>query len=243
MKYRFEYTIQYSDVDASRHLRLCDLERYLLESAGSSAARLGIGTAYLAERYDAAWVLTRFSILMDYLPSYNDTIIIETWIEGNAHMLSMRNYRIYIRKNDEEFLIGRSSSVWTLLNLTTRQVDTAAFADPAWEGKIDGEKLDIPRAGRIGLIEEPTSVMPHTIRYTDLDFNGHCNSVKYLQFMLNACDSLTAQYPVRLDINYAKEVHKGEQTSVRVLESEGKVQYCILNEQGEISCTALISKL
>lgn len=243
MKYRFEYTINYSDVDASRHLRLTDLERYILETACLNAERLGLGTQRLLEQYNAAWVLTRMSLTMDYLPTYNETLVIETWIEGNAHMLSIRNFRLYIKKDDEELPIGQCSTIWTLINLTSRQVDIAAFADPAWASCIDGERLSLPRAPRLGLIDEPTGRMPHTIRYSDLDFNGHCNSVKYLQFMLNACDKLTGLFPVRLDMNYAKEVHKSEQTEVRFIEQDDRVQYCLLTEQGEISCTALISKL
>lgn len=243
MKHRFEYTIQYANVDASRHMRLCDLQHYVLETAGMSASRAGLSTDMLVEKYNATWVLTRMSIMVDYLPKYEDTIIIETWIEGNAHMFSMRNFRIYLKKGEEEFLIGKCSSVWTLINLTSRQVDMAAFKDPVWEHIIDGEKLDIPRAARLGAIELPTSVMPHTIQYTDLDYNNHCNSIKYLQFMLNACDALTATYPVRLDINYVKEVHKGESIRTQVLQEADRVQYCILTDAGEISCTALITKL
>lgn len=242
MKYFYEYPIQKSDVDASRHIRLCDLERYLLETAGTSADRLGLGTNRLLEIYNTTWVLTRLSIMMDYLPTYDDTLVVETWIEGNAHMLSMRNFRLYVKKDEGNLLIGKCSSIWTLINLESRQVDIAAFKDSAWDNAIDGERLDLPRAPRLGKIDEPTSVMPHTIRYSDLDFNNHCNSVKYLQFMLNACDALTGIFPIRLDMNYAKEVHKGEPTTICVLQSEKQVQYCMLNENDEISCTALLSR-
>lgn len=242
MKYFYEYPVQKSDVDASRHIRLCDLERYLLETAGTSADRLGLGTNRLLEIYNTTWVLTRLSIMMDYLPTYDDTLVVETWIEGNAHMLSMRNFRLYVKKDEGNLLIGKCSSIWTLINMDSRQVDIAAFKDSAWDNAIDGERLEMPRAPRLGKIDEPTSVMPHTIRYSDLDFNNHCNSVKYLQFMLNACDALTGSFPIRLDMNYAKEVHKGEPTTISVLQSENQVQYCMLNENDEISCTALLSR-
>ena len=243
MKTRHTYKIQYADSDASRHIRLSDLERYLLEAGGESADTMDIGTDYLVAQYNCAWVLTRMTVIMDYLPCYLDTITIETWVEQNAHMLSIRNYRIYIEKDGAEKLIGSCNSVWTLLNLDTRAVDTRCFGDPHWEGIIDGEKLNLPRASRLGRIAEPTSRMPHTIHYTDLDYNNHCNSCKYTQFMLNACDSLTATYPIRLDINYSHEVHKGEHITVDVEETPDTIKYCILTEQGEISCTGMLSKI
>ncbi len=249
MKQKYHFEIPYYDVDNTRHLRLTDLERYLLEAAGNAADSLGLGTNAILEKYNTAWVLTRLSVQMDYLPVAHDELIIETWIEGNAHMLSMRNFRLYIVKNEHEYKIGEGASIWTLLNLDTRLVDVKAFADPVWERCIDGEKVSLGRAARMGRIEQPTSSMPHTIRYSDLDFNNHCNSAKYLQFMLNADDRLTGTYPVRLDINYAKEVYKGDATHVDVLATNDEngdlksLQYCIVTPGDEVSCTALITKM
>lgn len=242
MKCNFRYTIKYSEVDASRHLRLSDLECYLLESAGLAADQLGFGTNWLKDKYNCTWVLTRMSVEMEYLPIHGDQIHIETWVEQNIHMFSIRNYRVYLVKDEDEFLIGQATSIWTTLNLTTREVNQV-YDDPIFEGKIAGEKVDLARAPRLGLIAESTSTMRHQIHYSDLDFNNHCNSIKYLQFLLNACDELTGQYPVRLDINYAKEVVKGEQVTIDVdLHKEEKmVNYCLRTEAGDISCTARIA--
>lgn len=242
MKTYHQYTLRYSDTDTSRHIRLCDLERYLLETAGDSADQMGFGTDYILNKCNSAWVLTRVTLMMDYLPQYLEDIEIETWVEGNAHMLSIRNFRIYLLKDGKKELIGKSSTVWTVLNLETRQVDMRVFADAAWEGKIDGEKLDLPRAQRLGRIAEPTANIQHTIHYSDLDYNNHCNSCKYLQFMLNACDSLTGVYPIRVDINYAKEVYKGEHTTIELQETDDCIQYCLLTEKGEVSSTAMLSR-
>lgn len=247
MRTKHSFVLQYSDVDASRHLRLCDLEKYLLESAGASADQMGFGTDLVLEKYNCAWVLTKLSIMMDYLPKYNDEMLVETWVEGNYHMFSIRNFRVYLMKDDHAYKIGEATSAWTLLNLTSRQVEIAAYRDEVWEKVIEGEKIVLPRTSRLGKIESPTSRMQHTIHYTDLDYNNHCNSCKYLQFMLNADDGLTATYPIRLDINYAKEVHKGEHTCIDVLRTMDadaikSVQYCMLTESGDISCTALLHR-
>ena len=252
MRTRHIYKLQYADTDSSRHIRICDLERYLLEAGGESADLMGIGTDYLLKEYNCAWVLTRVSIIMDDLPMYLDKLVIETWVEQNAHMLSIRNYRLYIAEdksvNAETHdysklkLIGQCNSIWTLLNLETRAVDIRCFNDPKWDEIIDGEKLNMPRASRLGHIATPTSTMQHTIHYTDLDYNNHCNSCKYTQFMLNACDALTAQWPVRFDINYSKEVHKGELITVQVEQTKDNIRYCILTEKGEISCTGMLQK-
>ena len=63
MKHLFNFTVQYANVDASRHMRLCDLEHYILEAAGMSASRFGLKTDMLVEKYNATWVLTRLTIV------------------------------------------------------------------------------------------------------------------------------------------------------------------------------------
>ena len=249
MRTKHHYTIQYSDVDASRHLRLSDLEKYLLEAGGVSAERMGFGIDRVLELYNCAWVLIHLTVQMDYLPKYQDEMIIESWVQGNYHMFSIRNYNLYIRKDGEDFLVGRATSTWTLLNMETRQVDTRGFEGGKWDKIVEEVKQDFARSPRLGKIEEPTETLMHTIHYSDLDYNNHCNSCKYLQFMLNANDHLTATYPIRLDINYVKEVYKDERIRVDVLETKDEsgqaqsVQYCLLAEDGDISCTALVQKV
>ncbi len=249
MRTRHHYILQYADVDASRHIRLSDLEKYLLEAGGNSADQMGFGTDVVLEKYNCAWVLIHVTIQMDYLPKYLDEMVIETWVEGNFHMFSNRHYNIYIRKDGEEFLIGRVASMWTLLNMETRQVDTHGFEDSIWDHIVDNTKQEFPRIGRLQKVEDPTTTLMHTIHYSDLDYNNHCNSCKYLQFMLNADDRLTTIYPIRLDINYVKEVYKDEHIRVDVLEKnddEGNLkslQYCLLAEDGGISCTALLQRV
>ena len=71
MRTRHKYILQYADVDASRHIRLSDLEKYLLEAGGVSANQMGFGTDDILARYNCAWVLIHLTIQMDYLPKWH----------------------------------------------------------------------------------------------------------------------------------------------------------------------------
>ena len=115
MKYEYEYEIKYQEVDDRKRLRLYNLENYLLEVAGRVADQLGFGIQVLHPRFGIAnlhpigltWILTRLSVEMDYLPTHNEHIVIETWIEQNIHMLSTRDYRLWLLTPDgERRLIG-----------------------------------------------------------------------------------------------------------------------------------------
>ena len=234
MKYSYEYEIKYQEVDGRKSLRLFNLENYLLEVAGTVADELGFGIAVLHPR-GLTWILTRLSVEMYELPTHCERVRFETWIESNAHMLSTRNFRIY----SGDRLIGICKTVWAILDLQKREI-VNYFDDPIFENAIDGEVLEMPRV-RMTTIPEPTGSMPHKIVYSDIDYNGHCNSCRYLQAMTDAYLPDYYGKKIRLDINYSKEAMLGEEMQIYYLVTDDGVQYQMKNEAGETSCSAKLS--
>lgn len=234
MKYNYEYEIKYQEVDGEKKLRLFNLENYLLEVAGTVADELGFGIARLHPR-GLTWILTRLSVEMYELPTHCQKVRFETWIESNAHMLSTRNFRIYT--GDQ--LIGQCKSVWAVLDMQKREI-VNCFDDPIFADCVDGEVIEMARV-RMTTIPEPTGVVPHRIVYSDIDYNGHCNSCQYLRAMTDAYLPDYYGKKVRLDINYSKEAMLGETLQTYYLISEDGVQYQQKNENGETSCSAKIT--
>lgn len=247
MKYSYEYEIKYQEVDGKKRLRLFNLENYLLEVAGTVADALGFGIAKL-HPMGLTWILTRMSIEMNELPTHCEKVRFETWIESNMHMLSTRDFRIYkctknnvqCTKDEPEWkLIGQVKSVWAVLDLEKREI-VNVFNDPMFEGCVDGEVIEMARV-RMTTIPEPTGVVPHKVVYSDIDYNGHCNSCRYLQAMTDAYLPDYYGKKVRLDISYSKEAMLGETLQTYYLVTEDGVQYQQKNEAGETSCSAKIS--
>lgn len=263
MKYTYEYTIRYMDVDDTKHLRWVALEEYLLEVAGTVADELGFGIAVLHPR-DLTWIITHLSLQMSYMPMPQEHVVFETWIEKNAHMLSTRNYRIYLKPSPDSSrqdwrLIGSCKSVWAVLDMEKREIANI-FSDPIFDGCVDGEVLPMSRSPRMMALTDAPRV-PYIIRYSDLDYNRHCNSCKYLQAMLDAYQPSSmkgwqlAQAPGaancigqesceswRLDIHYAREVYDGEQTTIAYLDEGNLFRYQLLNAEGLTSCSATLSR-
>lgn len=234
MKYSYEYDIKYQEVDGQKKLRLFNLENYLLEVAGRVADELNFGIARL-HPMGLTWILTRLSVEMYEMPTHCEHVRFETWIESNMHMLSTRDFRIY----SGDRLIGQCKSVWAVLDLTKREI-VNIFDDPMFANAIDGEVIDMPRV-RMTTIPEPTGCAPHKIVYSDIDYNGHCNSCRYLQAMTDAYLPDYYGKKVRLDINYSKEAMQGETLQTYYLITEDGVQYQQKNENGETSCSAKIT--
>ncbi len=234
MKYNYEYEIKYQEVDVEKKLRLFNLENYLLEVAGTVADELGFGIANLHPR-GLTWILTRLSVEMYELPTHCQKVRFETWIESNAHMLSTRNFRIYTGDK----LIGQCKSVWAVLDMTKREI-VNIFDDPMFADCIDGEVIEMSRV-RMTTIPEPTGCVAHKVAYSDIDYNGHCNSCRYLQAMTDAYLPDYYGKNVRIDINYSKEAMLGETLQTYYLITEDGVQYQQKNNAGETSCSAKIT--
>ena len=234
MKYNYNFEIKYQEVDGQRKLRLFNLETYLLEVAGLVADELGFGIRAL-HPMGLTWILTRLSVEMYELPTHCERVRFETWIESNAHMLSTRNFRIY----SGEKLIGQCKSVWAVLDLEKREI-VNCFDLPIFANSIDGEVIEMPRV-RMTTIPEPTGSMPHKIVYSDIDYNGHCNSCRYLQAMTDAYLPDYYGKKIRLDINYSKEAMLGEEMQIYYLVTNDGVQYQMKNKAGETSCSAKIT--
>lgn len=234
MKYNYNFEIKYQEVDGQRKLRLFNLETYLLEVAGLVADELGFGIRAL-HPMGLTWILTRLSVDMYELPTHCEHVRFETWIESNAHMLSTRNFRIY----SGEKLIGQCKSVWAVLDLEKREI-VNCFDLPIFANSVDGEVIEMPRV-RMTTIPEPTGSMPHKIVYSDIDYNGHCNSCRYLQAMTDAYLPDYYGKKIRLDINYSKEAMLGEEMKIYYLVTDDGVQYQMKNKAGETSCSAKLS--
>ncbi len=246
MKYRHTITVAYQDVDASRRLRLYALENDLLIIAGKVADEMGIGVPALLPR-NYTWIITHFNAEMSYLPKHGEKLIVETWIERNAHMLSVRNFRIYVVGDDaEEKLIGCAKTIWAVLNLESREIANI-FSDPIFDGSVDGEVLTMARAAKLKpiLLDDieqtcdatQAGEVLHEIQYSDVDYNRHCNSCKYLEWMLNACQ-IDSSKAFRLDINYQKELYQGDKMFTRFLKNAQGIQYQQVDENGTTCCSA-----
>ena len=254
MKYNYEYEIKYQEVDGRKRLRLFNLENYLLEVAGTVADELGFGIRAL-HPMGLTWILTRLSVEIYELPTHCERVRFETWIESNAHMLSTRNFRIYTSPHPSPkeretsplcgdgrevwTLIGQCKTVWAVLDMEKREI-VNIFDDPMFENCVDGEVIDMPRV-RMTTIPEPTGSMPHKIVYSDIDYNGHCNSCRYLQAMTDAYLPDYYGKKIRLDINYSKEAMLGEEMQIFYLVTDDGVQYQMKNKAGETSCSAKLS--
>ena len=78
--------------------------------------------------------------------------------------------------------------------------------------------------------------------YSDIDFNRHVNTMRYIRMMLNTLpiEYLTECRPMRLDIHFAKECRLGEVLTIGYEQRDNLSLFEIRNGEGAVACTAAI---
>jgi len=242
MKTKMNFIVQASDVDNSLQIRLPNFENCIIQASDDGVNKVGLSTKYLRTKYNASWVLLRLTFKLDVLPKYREEFTIETWAENNELMMTKRNYRFYIVKNGVEQTIGEGSSVWTIIDIDKRQRSKEPFCDDAWEKAITAEPVSLQTIKVKELFNDNPIVKNCMVEYSDIDLNNHFNSCKYLQYILNTCDTLTTLSPIYVDIKYSHELMRGEKFSVFAANKEDTICYKIMSDSGVQSCSAVISR-
>jgi acyl-ACP thioesterase len=199
--------IRFGCVDRSDRLTLASVFNFFQEAAISHAANLGVGRDALAET-GQAWVLSRLSLFIERRAGYGEIVEVSTWPRRSEKLFALRDYEIK-DAGGKEIVRGRGG--WLVLDIEKRRplrVQQLVDALPHNTGRAA-----FP-AGAAGLDarEGLEKIAERSAQYSDIDFYGHANNARYIQWIQDVTDMniLTKASQIRLDINYLSEVMPGE---------------------------------
>ena len=191
-KSRYNYRVEPQDVDFTLRATIPSLGGSILNTAGIDAHGKGFGVDALnADNH--SWVLSRMAVEFDCQPTQYTDYTVATWIS--------------------EF--GRAVTQWAMIDLQSRSaIDLSWVGDAHADAIVDAAPpTDKPRKIRA---VSPTATAEHRVVYSDIDFNRHVNTMRYIEMMLDMLpvDMLTQEAPVRLDIHFLKECRFGQTLTV-----------------------------
>lgn len=221
----YEFVAEPFHVDFTERLTMGVLGNHLLNCAGFHAADRGFGIATLNENH-YTWVLSRLAVEMDEMPRAYEKFSIQTWVENVYRLFTDRNFAIL---NAEGKPIGYARSVWAMISMQTRKpADLLALHG----GKITDYictdmECPIDKPGRIKL-ENPALLGSHQAKYSDIDLNGHVNSIKYIEHILDLfpMEQFREQSVRRFEVAYVAESYYGDTLSF-YREQKGENEYDI----------------
>ena len=177
----YQFVAEPFHVDFNGRLTMGVLGNHLLNCAGFHANDRGFGIATLNED-NYTWVLSRLAIELDEMPYQYENFSVQTWVENVYRLFTDRNFAI-IDKDGKK--IGYARSVWAMINLNTRKpADLLTLHGGSIVNYVCDEPCPIEKPSRIKVTSDQ-SIATLTAKYSDIDINGHVNSIRYIEHILD----------------------------------------------------------
>ena len=199
----YQFVAEPFHVDYTGHLTIGVLGNHLLNVAGFHSHDRGFGIDRLNKEH-YTWVLSRLALEMYDLPMQYESFTIETWVENVYRLFTDRNFAVL---NKEGKAIAYARSVWAMIDTETRKpVDLMAIHDGDIAGYICDKDCPIDKPSRIKVSsKEPVAILP--VKYSDMDINGHVNSIRYIEHILDLfpVDAFKEKRVRRFEMAYVAE--------------------------------------
>jgi len=187
------------------------LVNHMLNAADFHSTERGYGMRYLRS-IGKTWVLSRLVVEMEEMPMAGSSFSIETWVESTMRYFTHRNFAV--RAADGSRAYGYGRSIWAMIDTGTRQpTDIMAIHGGLINEYADPDKpCPIEPFRRVRLTNRLNVALDVQSGYSDVDLNGHINSVKYIEHSLDAIPIEYYRHNSlrRIDIAYMAECHGGD---------------------------------
>lgn len=206
--------IKYSEMDHNLALKPFSLLNFLQDTASESAENLGLGYSFIS-KHNYAWFLIKYRMEFIEYPINVYDLTIKTQSRGFNKLFAYREFEIL--ENDK--LLGRVFSVWTIVDINTRNsVPIAnAISDNKYMVPYIKKESDLTFA-KIKPLANVSLSKNFEVRYNDLDVNGHANNGNYIVWAFEplSLEFKTSHKIKTLDMVFKKEVKYAEKIIAQV---------------------------
>ena len=206
----YKYRIEPQDVDFTLRASVCSIINYILNVAGRDAHNKGFGVEVL-QGNSFTWVLSRLALEVKRQPEQYSDIEVDTWVNEFNRLTTTRNFRLH--KGEE--VQAECVSQWCAIDLEKRQaVDLNIFKDIYGRALVD-EPSPIAAPARLRGIT-PTATMSRPVVYSDIDFNRHVNTLRYVDLIFDTMplELIEKNKGLRFDIHFLAEAIYGDTLTV-----------------------------
>ncbi len=217
--YKKIFTVSELDTDRFGLLRPSQLLRYVQTAAGEHCGLLQVSWEELNQKH-LFWAIIRHRLQITAWPRQGQTIHLETWPMPTTRTAFPRSVIAYDEAGNELF---RTVSLWVLMDPDTRSLVLPKKSDVVVPGILRGNELALPGSMIPATLSDCRS---RTVRFTDLDINGHMNNARYLDWVwdLLPSDFHRQHMPREMTLYYHAEAREGDRLDLKwSLSNEGKL--------------------
>lgn len=205
---RFPFFAETFLTDSLGRVRPTTMMNSMLSAANRHAEARGFGATE-----SLGWVIARMSLHVERIPMQKERLNIDTWIKNLYHGFTDRCVRMSDENGNE---VASMITTFAMIDLRTRtSADLSGDIGVAMAGCIVPDEpmalRRIPAINRTPVEEVTFKRRPH---YSDIDVNGHMNSVRYIDHIL---DALPIEFVNRHDISEVTVAYMQEGTATEEL--------------------------
>lgn len=230
---KYQFLAEPFHCDFSNHLFMGYLGNHLLNAADFHATERGFGMNKLITQ-NKTWVLSRLAIEITKMPIAYGKFTIETWVENAMRFFTSRNFTI---STIEGISYGYGKSVWAMIDTETRQpVDIFSINNGAIKEYIDNNHpCPIANPSRVKIGDKACNIKTLKTGYGDVDINGHINSIKYIEHILDIfpIEWYKSHMLKRFDIAYVAEAYYGDSLSFYLENETERIFNIRITKHGE----------
>jgi len=212
-----KFHIPATAVDCFDRLKPSQILDYLQDVAGDHCMLLGTDRQALTSR-NLFWAVLRHRVQVTRLPRAGEDITLQTWPMPTTRTAFPRATAAFDFGGN---LLFRCVSLWVLMDTEKRAMVLPGSSGVEVDGIARGDELAVPGSMALKPLGQADR---RTVRFTDLDWNGHMNNCRYLDWV---ADTLPGSF---------HESHSIKEFSVSYLsearEGDGVILHCELTEDG-----------
>ncbi len=227
LTYEKKLVIRSEQVDMTRHLRMAELFRLLMEVSVAHTEDLGCTRAETLDK-GLLWIITRQLVEIDEMPEYDDEITLRGWQGDMMHVFFPRFYEI----EKEGRVVVRAQALWALIDQETREIIMPEDYGIELPGRPGSDDMFLTAIVIPESAGEPVSCTETVTRFSQMDINGHMNNASYFDMIDDAVwadvssrAAAVMPVPKTVYINYVNEIKAGVHLTLKEYKDAGTTYF------------------
>ncbi len=168
------------------------------------------------------WVLYRMCFKFLRPVIWREHLTMNTWHKGQEGLVFLRDFEL-IGSDGKRAVVGTSS--WVVLDMQNRSFvrndALPPFISPEPQNTENAMEMPAPKVVIPSSLEKKL-VSEHTVQYSDVDFNGHTNNVKYVVWAMDSIDReyVTTHQVSEVAVNFNRETRLGDILQIYTAEED-----------------------
>lgn len=200
-----EFTVQHIHLDCFGRVKPSAMLHFVQRTVSAHCTELGISWDDIAP-LGLIWVVGRSRLQVTRMPRLNEQLTVKTWPMPATRSAYPRAAVVTTADGEELY---RCTTLWALMNKTTRRLVLPADSGISVPGQVFGNELPVPSSFAVAPADDSTT---RKVCFSELDTNGHMNNTRYLDWVNDLFpSSFHKTHPFRdITVCYLSEAREGQ---------------------------------